>query len=66
VRSAADAAEYDKAHGNHGPQKLIRNAEGIMLAGYTVKDGRQAAAPAKKKPASTKAKANKATAAATA
>jgi hypothetical protein len=62
-------AEYDKAHGNHGPSKLIRNADGITLPGWTVRDGR-AAAPAKKKAATkkaaTKAKSPKAAAAQTA
>jgi hypothetical protein len=60
------SAEYDKAHGNHGPQKLVRVAEGITLPGFTVRDGRQAAAPAKKKATPKKAKAPKATAAKTA
>jgi hypothetical protein len=63
------AAEYDKGHGNHGPQKLIRVADGIKLDGWTVRDGR-AAAPAKKKAATkkaaTKAKAPKAAATQTA
>ena len=42
-------AAYDAAHGGHGPSKLVRNAEGIKLPGYTVKDGRTAAVKPKAK-----------------
>jgi hypothetical protein len=51
------AAEYDEAHGGHAPSKLVRNAEGIKLAGYTVKDGRQVKPKAKAPKAKAAAKA---------
>ena len=40
TQAVALGKAYDKAHGNHVPQKLVRNASDIRLTGYTVKDGR--------------------------
>jgi hypothetical protein len=43
-------AAYDEKVG-HAPQNIVHVAAGIKLDGWTVKDGRQAAAPSKKKAA---------------
>jgi hypothetical protein len=56
-QAVALTAAYDKRAG-HTPQKIVRAADGIKLDGYTVKDGRQAPAQARKKVAG-KAKATK-------
>ncbi len=58
-------AAHDKRVG-HAPQRIVRVATAIKLDGWTVKDGRQAPAAAKKKPATKKAKATKTAAAKTA
>lgn len=42
------AAAYDEKVG-HAPQKVVRQASEIKLAGYTVKDGAKQAAPKKAK-----------------